>query len=195
MILANSRKRCFDIMLCITIAPFAIVACCLAALPIWLESKSNPFFRQIRLGRNEQPFSILKLRTMQPSTPTGASHEIGEAYILRAGRPIRAMKIDELPQLWNVIRGEMSLVGPRPGLPTQLELTKARRDRGVFALLPGITGLGQIEGLDMSTPDKLAISDAKYLGNWSLAQDLKIMLHTAIGKGQGDAARNTNSVG
>jgi lipopolysaccharide/colanic/teichoic acid biosynthesis glycosyltransferase len=192
MILENSPKRCFDLAICIAIAPFALIICCIVALPIWWESKSNPFFRQVRLGRNEQPFNIIKLRTMRSCTPIGASHEIGVSYILQTGRLIRILKIDELPQLWNVFRGEMSLVGPRPGLPSQLELTRARRDMGIFDLLPGITGTGQLEGLDMSTPDKLAKSDAKYLVDWSLMLDLNILFHTAIGKGLGDASRTTN---
>ena len=125
---------------------------------------------------------------MSIGTAEGASHEIGTATVLRVGRLIRKLKIDELPQLWNVLIGDMSLVGPRPGLPVQLELTEARRALGVFALRPGITGVSQVAGLDMSTPWQLAESDARYLGSWRAGRDLQILWQTASGGGRGDAA-------
>jgi len=184
----KSSKRIFDLVIVSTIAPFAVFACLLAALPILMESKASPFFWQRRLGYRQQPFLLLKLRTMHPNTPMGGSHEIGQNSILKCGRLLRKLKIDELPQIWNVVRGDMSLVGPRPGLEIQTELAKARHDRNVFELLPGITGVSQIKGLDMSTPELLAQIDSTYLVPWSAKRDLQILGQTLFGRGSGDAA-------
>ena len=125
---------------------------------------------------------------MAVDTVDAASHMIDQRQILRVGRMIRAFKIDELPQLWNVLAGDMSLVGPRPNLPVQKELTAARREHDVFTLLPGITGVSQIAGLDMSAPWKLARVDATYIGPWHPGRDLAILFQTILGKGRGDAA-------
>jgi O-antigen biosynthesis protein WbqP len=181
-------KRIFDFSVALVALPFAALICGLCAVPVWIEARANPFFLQIRLGRNEQLFRLLKIRTMFANTPQGASHEIGMASVLRTGHIIRKLKIDELPQLWNVLVGEMSLVGPRPGLPIQHELIEARRSQGVYELRPGITGVSQIAGLDMSTPKRLAESDAQYLGPWRLQRDLAILWRTVNGSGRGDAA-------
>lgn len=181
-------KRIFDLAIVITVAPFACVVCFLVAIPISIEAKASPFFLQRRLGYRQRPFLLLKLRTMHPDTPAGGSHEIGVKTILKCGRILRKLKIDELPQLWNVLRGDMSLVGPRPGLEMQMELAKFREKYSVFELFPGITGVSQVHGLDMSTPDLLAQMDATYLGSWSLRRDLKILVQTVLGRGSGDAA-------
>lgn len=187
-------KRCFDLFLAIALAPIAVILCLLAAIPIAVECRGVPFFVQTRLGKNERPFKLLKIRTMHISTPSAGSHEIGSQYILTAGKMLRKLKIDELPQVWNVLNGTMSFVGPRPGLPNQCDLTKMRRRHGVFALIPGITGISQIQGLDMSTPEQLALSDKIYDRPWSLIGDLKILARTLQGKGSGDAAKNIKSI-
>lgn len=181
-------KRVFDLIIASLLAPVALTVCILVAIPIMIECRGSPFFRQVRLGQHERLFRLLKLRTMAIGTKDAASHEIGTSTVLRTGVVLRKLKIDELPQIWNVLIGDMSFVGPRPGLPVQTELTKSRREYGVYDLRPGITGLSQIEGLDMSTPHALAISDARYLGKWSPRQDIAILLGTAFGKGFGDAA-------
>ena len=181
-------KRILDCGIVLLAFPLAALVCALCAIPVWIEGRANPFFLQTRLGRSERPFWLLKIRTMSAGTAQGASHEIGTSTVLRVGRIIRKLKIDELPQLWNVLTGDMSLVGPRPGLPNQLELTEARRAHGVFALRPGITGVSQVAGLDMSTPWKLAENDAHYLGSWRARRDLHILWQTIGGGGRGDAA-------
>jgi len=145
-------------------------------------------FLQRRVGRGGNVFTIVKLRTMRPDTPQGASHEIGQASVTRIGLLLRKTKLDELPQLWNVLVGDMSLVGPRPCLPSQTELIGARRALGVLGLRPGITGPAQIAGIDMSRPQTLARADAAYLSAWSLRGDLRILLRTVAGFGAGDAA-------
>ena len=181
-------KRLFDVILALALAPVAFIACLIAAIPIALEAKASPLFFQTRLGLRETPFRLLKLRTMHVATPSVASHEVGSSSILVTGSVLRRLKIDELPQIWNVLNGSMSFVGPRPGLPNQIELTEARRQHGVFKLVPGITGEAQIRGIDMSTPEILAEIDKSYDQPWSLAQDLRILWATATGAGSGDAA-------
>lgn len=181
-------KRLFDVAVCLLlIVPTLLVT--LAVLPIvcW-ETRASPLFLQRRVGRDGRDFLILKLRTMSANTPDGASHEIGHATITRSGRILRRTKIDELPQLWNVLTGDMSLVGPRPCLPSQTLLIEERSRRGVLALRPGITGIGQLAGLDMSQPVALAKADAQYLTRWTLRRDLMLLIRTATGGGSGDAA-------
>lgn len=181
-------KRTFDLLIALLAAPIAAIVCILVAIPIAIEGRCSPFFWQERLGLHEKPFWLIKLRTMRADTPQAGSHEIGENAILRTGAVIRKLKIDELPQLWNVICGHMSLVGPRPGLPSQDQLRDARRSHGVFDLKPGITGVSQVAGLDMSQPWQLAESDARYGGTWSLWTDLRLLWQTLAGGGRGDAA-------
>lgn len=188
-------KRGFDLAVTCVIVPLAIPICLAAAAVIWLECRASPFFWQVRLGRNEAPFRLLKLRTMAIDTVEAASHEVGGQQILKVGRIIRATKIDELPQLWNVLIGQMSLVGPRPGLPVQQELIDARRSFNVYELMPGITGVSQVAGIDMSSPWDLAELDASYGQVWRLRRDLSILYRTILGKGSGDAATRTHTNG
>ena len=155
----------------------------------WLET-GTPFFRQTRVGRHRQPFTLVKFRTMRPDTPSVATHLADAAAITRLGRWLRRTKLDELPQLWNVLRGEMSLVGPRPCLPSQHELIVEREARGVFAGRPGITGYGQIAGVDMSDPVTLAEMDASLVANGSLSAYLWCLVMTIRGQGQGDRVRH-----
>jgi O-antigen biosynthesis protein WbqP len=185
-------KRIFDLTIAITALPFAVVICCIVAVPIWFECQGSPFFWQERVGKDEQQFKLLKLRTMAIGTQQAGSHDIGQSAILKTGAVLRKLKIDELPQLWNVLLGDMSLVGPRPGLSVQHDLTEARRSERVYALKPGITGLAQIDGIDMSTPKVLAKRDADYLAAWSLRQDIRILIQTVLGKGRGDAAKSAS---
>ena len=184
----NPLKRVFDVVVCILLAGPALLAV-LAVLPfVAAETRASPLFLQTRVGRGGRAFTMLKLRTMRAGTPHGASHEIGGDAITRTGRLLRRTKIDELPQLWNVLTGDMSLVGPRPCLPSQTQLVNEREKLGVLRLRPGITGVAQVAGLDMSRPVALAHADAAYLSPWSLARDLRLLLQTAVGKGGGDAA-------
>ncbi len=183
-----AAKRMFDIGLAMTLLPVTVLVCAVAALLIWREDKANPLFVQRRLGQNGREFHLIKLRTMRIDTEDRPSHETMAGSITRIGALLRRTKLDELPQIWNIIRGEMSFVGPRPGLPSQLELADSRRCYGVDRLLPGITGVAQVAGLDMSTPHHLAEIDASYIGEWSLRRDLVLLWRTAMGGGRGDAA-------
>ena len=133
----------------------------------WLDTRS-PLFRQERVGRNQRPFTLVKFRTMRPNTASVASHLADASAITPFGRFLRRTKLDELPQLWNVLRGDMSLVGARPCLFNQQDLIAERAARGVFDARPGITGLAQIQGIDMSTPELLAKTDAEMLRQMKL---------------------------
>ncbi len=160
-----------------------------AAVLVRLDSPGPALFRQERVGRGERVFICYKLRTMAQGTVAAGTHEVSAASVTSLGRRLRRLKLDELPQLWNVIRGDMSLVGPRPCLPSQVELVEARRARGVYDVRPGITGRAQVIGLDMSTPLELAIEDALWARRPNLKDYLRLVILTAFGKGQGDAIR------
>lgn len=145
-----------------------------------------PLFRQERVGRNIQPFTLVKFRTMKVDTASVASHLANTASITRFGHFLRRTKLDELPQLWNVLRGEMSFVGPRPCLFNQEELIQERETRGVLKARPGITGLAQVNDIDMSTPALLAETDQRMLENLNVSAYFKYILMTVAGKGAGD---------
>lgn len=153
---------------------------------VGLFDTGSPVFRQERVGRNKKPFTLVKFRTMTKETLSVASHLASSAAITPFGRFLRRTKLDELPQLWNVLKGEMSLVGPRPCLFNQEELILEREKRGVLAARPGITGLAQVNDIDMSTPRLLAETDQKMLENLSVLAYFKYILMTVSGKGAGD---------
>ena len=154
-----------------------------------LFDTGSPFFQQVRVGRNERPFTLLKFRTMRPETPSVASHLADISAITPLGLFLRRTKLDELPQLWNVLNGEMSLVGPRPCLFNQTELIGERASRGVFDVRPGITGLAQVNNIDMSTPKLLAETDAQMLKELTLSAYFKYIFMTVGGKGSGDVVK------
>ncbi len=146
----------------------------------------SPLFRQERVGRHQRPFVLIKFRTMKVDTASVASHLASTSSITRLGSFLRKTKLDELPQLWNVLKGEMSLVGPRPGLFNQEELTAQRRERRVYDARPGITGLAQVNEIDMSTPALLAETDRQMLDSLTLGHYFKYIFMTVAGKGAGD---------
>lgn len=153
---------------------------------IGLFDTGSPVFKQERVGRNKKPFTLIKFRTMSIETKSVASHLASSASITKLGGFLRKTKLDELPQLWNVLKGEMSLVGPRPGLFNQEELTAARELHNVYSVRPGITGEGQVNDIDMSTPELLAKTDAKMIRELNLKNYFKFILQTVTGKGSGD---------
>lgn len=155
---------------------------------VGLFDTGAPLFRQERVGRYQKPFTLVKFRTMRVGTASVASHLADVNAITPMGQFLRRTKLDELPQLWNVLWGDMSLVGPRPGLFNQKELLQAREQHGVFAARPGITGLAQVSGIDMSTPELLAQTDAKMLSGLGLGAYFRYIIQTVLGGGSGDAA-------
>lgn len=146
----------------------------------------SPIFVQERVGKNQQPFNLYKFRTMHVDAKSVATHLANQNQVTKFGHFLRKSKLDELPQLLNVFKGDMSLVGPRPCLYSQEELRQEREARGVYNYLPGITGLGQINEVDMSTPKKLAELDAQMLRSLDSVDYFKYILATVTGKGQGD---------
>ncbi len=151
----------------------------------FIES-GNPIFIQKRVGMNQKSFKLLKFRTMKINTPSKASHLIDKNSVTRFGKIIRLLKLDELPQLINVLNGDMSLVGPRPCLINQIELIECREKYNLFNVKPGITGLSQIKGIDMSTPEKLAQSDFLMISKIKQLDYFKYLILTFFGKGRGD---------
>lgn len=156
---------------------------------IGLFDTGSPIFVQERVGRNKKPFKLIKFRTMSVETKSVASHLANNASITTLGNFLRKTKIDELPQLINVIKGEMSLVGPRPNLFNQEELIKERDALGVYDVLPGVTGLAQVQNIDMSTPQLLAKTDKQMIDTLTIKDYFKYIIMTATGSGAGDAVK------
>lgn len=180
--------RLFDVILSFV----GLVVCAPVLAIVWVLAwfdTGKPLFRQQRVGRYQKPFILVKFRTMRPDTASVATHLANPSAVTPLGAFLRRTKLDELPQLWNVLKGEMSLVGPRPCLPNQTELIEERAARGVFAARPGITGLAQIKGIDMSTPKRLAETDAEMLKDLGIAAYFTYILKTVSGAGRGDRIR------
>ncbi|HIF9399505.1 TPA: sugar transferase [Photobacterium damselae] len=156
---------------------------------VGLFDTGSPVFIQTRVGKNKQPFKLIKFRTMSVDTKSVASHLANNTSITKLGSFLRKTKIDELPQLINVVKGEMSLVGPRPNLFNQEELIAERDKLGVYDVLPGITGLAQVQNIDMSTPELLARTDREMIDTLNMKKYFKYILMTAIGSGSGDAVK------
>lgn len=148
-----------------------------------------PIFIQVRVGRHKKPFKLIKFRTMSIDTQSVASHLAGSSSITKLGAFLRKTKLDELPQLINVLKGDMSLVGPRPNLFNQEELIAERDALSVYDVLPGITGLAQVQNIDMSTPELLAKTDKQMIDRLTLKDYFMYILMTATGSGSGDAVK------
>ena len=150
-------------------------------MAIRLESPGHPIYRQTRVGKDGAPFSIYKLRTMVRGaefTGAGLAIQEGDDRITRLGTWLRRYSLDELPNLWNVVRGEMSIVGPRPTIPVQVE-QYTERQRGRLAVKPGITGWAQVNGrASLPWPERIEL-DLWYVEHYSLALDLRILVRTA----------------
>lgn len=157
----------------------------LISLGCVLETGS-PLYRQQRAGKDKKPFILYKFRTMRLGTESVATHLVDSKAITRFGLLLRKYKLDELPQLWNVLKGDMSLVGPRPCLFNQCELIRERDKRTVFSVRPGVTGLGQIKKIDMSTPELLATVDSEMIETLTVKSYFEYIFQTLFGKGSGD---------
>ena len=162
----------------------------LTVIVIGFFDTGSPIFCQERVGMHKNPFKLMKFRSMHVNAPSVATHLASSSSITRFGDFLRRSKLDELPQLWNVLVGEMSLVGPRPNLFNQKELIEERDSRAVYSARPGITGLAQINKIDMSTPKLLAETDARMIEELNFLSYFKYILLTIFGKGFGDRIKN-----
>ena len=154
----------------------------------WFDTGA-PIFRQERVGRNKKLFVLVKFRSMSIDTQSVASHLASSSSITKIGGFLRKTKLDELPQLWNVLKGDMSFVGPRPNLFNQYELIEERDKLTVYSVRPGITGLAQINGIDMSMPKILAETDANMLKEMTIKKYFLYIIQTVLGKGAGDKVK------
>jgi O-antigen biosynthesis protein WbqP len=173
-------KRVLDAFFACLVGVLSLPAALAAALLVRLDDGSPPLFRQRRLGRDGQEFTMLKFRSMSAGAATVASAEAGALPITRVGRYLRRSNVDEVPQLWNIIRGDMSLVGPRPALPSQQQLVALRNASGAINIRPGLTGLAQIKAYDGMSEEEKAGWDAEYAKSVSLWRDVSILLRTFL---------------
>ncbi|MCR8632414.1 sugar transferase [Paenibacillus radicis (ex Xue et al. 2023)] len=173
-------KKFIDISLSLValllLLPIFIIIC----IAIKSDSKGPIVFKQQRVGIDNKLFTIYKFRTMRTDTPNLPTHLLADpsVYITRVGRVLRKTSLDEIPQIFNIIRGEMSLVGPRPALYNQNELIQVRKELGIHQIPPGLTGWAQINGRDDISEEQKARLDYYYLKHQSIWFDFKIMFKT-----------------
>ena len=178
-------KRAVDVLASAVFLLFFWPILLMIVVAIRLQSPGPAIFAQVRVGRYGRHFICYKLRTMYAGTANLPTHEVQASSVTPLGEYLRRFKIDELPQLWNVIIGDMSLVGPRPCLPSQIDLIEARRRLGVLEVRPGITGIAQVKGVDMSDAARLAELDAQYVRTHDLMGDFRLIMATLRGRGVG----------
>jgi O-antigen biosynthesis protein WbqP len=178
-------KRALDVSACALFLLFFWPILLVIIIAVRLQSPGPAIFKQVRVGKGQRLFVCYKLRTMYSGTGDVPTHEVSVSSITCLGAWLRRFKIDELPQLCNVLIGDMSLVGPRPCLPSQTELVEARRKLGVLEVRPGITGLAQVSGIDMSDAKRLAEIDARYVRTQSFSGDVRLIWATLRGGGIG----------
>ncbi len=173
-------KRTFDVVfslsLLIVLLPIELAVAVISAI----DTKSSPLFIQKRMGRNNRPFKCLKFRTMSASAPQNvATRDLdAQKYISRIGGILRKLSLDELPQLWNILKGDMSFVGPRPIVLTEEELLRLRRLHGADAVRPGLTGWAQVNGRDTVRVAQKAFMDGYYARHATFLLDMKILVKT-----------------
>lgn len=189
--ITDRALRALDVAISLAGLIGTVPVCGILFVLIPLDSRGPAIFAQQRVGRRQQPFTCYKFRTMKIGTRSAASHEVGASAVTSLGHFLRRSKLDELPQLLNVLRGDMSLVGPRPCLLSQTELIDAREGYGLHAIRPGITGPAQVAGVDMSDPPRLARLDAQWLNMRSVPEYLRLIFLTASGRGRGDRVNRT----
>lgn len=175
-------KRLIDLALAAVIGVLILIPLVLLAIAVRTTSSGPAFYWSDRVGRNNRIFKMPKFRSMRIDTPAVATHLLSDpdSFLTPIGSFLRKSSLDELPQLWSILKGDMSFVGPRPALFNQHDLVALRTEAGVHALIPGLTGWAQINGRDeLPIPQKVAL-DIEYLQKKSLLFDLKIILLTGL---------------
>ena len=176
-------KRFFDIVLCLVAIIVFSWLLIIIAVAIVVEDKGNILFKQKRIGKNKNEFYIYKFRTMKVSTPKDVPTHLldnPESYITKIGGFLRKTSLDELPQLFNILKGDMSIVGPRPALWNQFDLIALRDENGSNSVRPGLTGWAQVNGRDELPIDVKAGFDGEYIKKMSIVFDIKIILMTVV---------------
>jgi len=175
-------KRTFDLLLSLVLLVFLVVPMILISIAIRFSSNGPALYWSDRVGKNNKIFKMPKFRSMLLNTPSVATHLLNnpDTYLTPIGGFLRRSSLDEIPQLFSVIKGDMSLVGPRPALFNQKDLIDLRLQKGINNLLPGVTGWAQVNGRDdLSIPDKVAL-DVEYLNRKSFWFDIKILWMTLL---------------
>lgn len=195
-------KRAFDftvsLLMLILLSPLFIII----SIVIMFDAGRPVIFRQYRVGKDNKLFFIYKFRTMKRGTRNAATEELTESdsCITKSGRILRALSLDELPQLINILNGSMSFVGPRPLIPEEKEIRQLRKEYGVYSVKPGMTGLAQINGRDTLDAEKKALFDKEYVEKQSFIFDMKILFKTVSvvlkreGISEGGEADNSHSI-
>jgi O-antigen biosynthesis protein WbqP len=173
-------KRIFDFTVALLTILFLLPSMLIIALVVKVDSIGPVIYWSTRVGRNGKPFLMPKFRSMKVDTPVLATHLLknSDQYLTRVGKIMRKFSLDELPQIWSILKGDMSFVGPRPALYNQLDLISMRVDRGIDVLTPGLTGLAQINGRDELSDIGKVYFDEEYLKRKSLFFDIKILYLT-----------------
>lgn len=174
-------KRLMDIVLSLAGIAVLLLPMLLVCLAVVIDDPGNPIFSQKRVGKNGKLFNVYKIRTMRKHAPKYMATkdvDVPDQYITRTGKFFRKFSVDELPQLINILKGDMSIVGPRPLIPDEEQIHQLRHQAGVYSLRPGLTGLAQINGRDLVSVKEKVAWDEKYLKNVSLKTDLKILFAT-----------------
>lgn len=175
-------KRLFDLSVALAVTVFLALPILIVALAVWMTSPGPALYWSDRVGRNNRIFRMPKFRSMRIDTPAVATHLLHnpDQWLTPIGSFLRRSSLDELPQLWSILKGDMSFVGPRPALFNQDDLIALRTEKGVHALVPGLTGWAQINGRDeLPIPQKVQL-DEEYLQRRSFLFDLKIIWMTAL---------------
>ena len=170
--------RLIDIVVVVLLLLPALFICPLIAIIIYYFEGVNPLFSQVRLSKDKKQFTLYKFRTMSLETLNMPTHEVSETNILKSGKILRKLKFDELPQLWNILVGDMSFVGPRACLPSQKKLIKLREKNNIFQVRSGLTGLPQIHEIDMSCIKTLVKYEKYMIKNMNCLMYLSILLGT-----------------
>ncbi|MGI9887712.1 sugar transferase [Vibrio chagasii] len=186
--MSQTFQRFLDLLIS-TVALVILLPFIIILIVVGYFDTGSPIFIQRRVGRNKKEFNIIKFRTMKIGTQSVGTHLVDHNAITKFGNFLRATKVDELPQLVNVILGDMSLVGYRPCLPNQKYVISERDNRDVFDFRPGVTGLAQINKIDMSTPVVLAEHDIEMFKSLTLTKYFKYLVLTALGSGRGDRVK------
>lgn len=175
-------KRALDLIFGILLLIIFLLPMIVIAVWVALDSKGPIFFKQVRYGKNTVPFVMYKFRTMQLDAPEVANHDFQDInlFVTSSGKFLRGTSLDELPQIWNVVKGDMSFIGPRPLAKTDIQVIKLRHQSGADLVKPGITGLAQINGRNLVSNEEKAAFDSEYAKTVSVLNDLTIFFLTVV---------------